>query len=192
MINCFKDIIKKDWGYVICGEGVNNLKPIMMCADGELENLSTILKGYNALFTSETGTMQLPVFVQSNLSNEELRRILSCSKIFFHAKGYGKNQKSEPQEFEHFGMATAEAMAQGCVPVVFNGGGQKEIVENGVSGFLFDDKEQAITYLNKLTNDEKLIESMSKEAIKAAKRFDTKIFQSRIIKIVGELTNESK
>jgi len=38
---------------------------------------------------------------------------------------------------EHFGMSTVEAMQNGCLPIVFDGGGQREIVENGTSGFRF-------------------------------------------------------
>ena len=39
---------------------------------------------------------------------------------------------------EHFGITTVEAMAAGCVPVVINKAGQREIVEDGVSGFLWN------------------------------------------------------
>lgn len=192
MISCFKEIKRKDWGYVICGDGVESLKSSMICADGELENLSTVLKGYNCLFKDKSETIELPVFIKSGMKSEELKELLSHSKIFFHAKGYGKNQDKEPQEFEHFGMATAEAMAQGCVPVVFNGGGQKEIVEHGISGFLFNTKEEAIYYLDLLTGENSPINLMSQNAIESARRFDTKIFQSRIGKIVEGLKKSKR
>jgi glycosyltransferase involved in cell wall biosynthesis len=47
-----------------------------------------------------------------------------------------------PERAEHFGIATLEAMAFGCVPIVIRAGGQSEIVEDGRSGFLCSDTDE--------------------------------------------------
>jgi glycosyltransferase involved in cell wall biosynthesis len=47
----------------------------------------------------------------------EFDRVLRRAKVFLHSK-----------RFEHFGMSTVEGIAGGCVPVVHNSGGQREVV----------------------------------------------------------------
>jgi glycosyltransferase involved in cell wall biosynthesis len=64
----------------------------------------------------------------------ELKEVYRTARIFWHFSGLGQR---DPARIEHFGMTTVEAMQNGCVPVVFRGGGQTEIVEEGVSGFMF-------------------------------------------------------
>jgi len=76
-----------------------------------------------------------PVEVCSNLSLPELQNLYARAKVFWHACGLGE---FDPHLIEHFGMSIVEAMQNRCAPIVFNGGGQREIVEHGQSGFLFD------------------------------------------------------
>ena len=64
----------------------------------------------------------------------ELKAWYGRAAIFWHLCGLGQ---SDPANVEHFGMSTVEAMQNGCLPIVFDGGGQREIVEHGVSGFRF-------------------------------------------------------
>src|SRR6185312_2018536 len=51
------------------------------------------------------------------------------------ATGYGENTDKRPWTNEHFGMTTGEAMAGGCVPIVIDRAGQREIVRGGVEGY---------------------------------------------------------
>ncbi len=67
-----------------------------------------------------------------------LLNIYGKAKIFWCAAGFGVNQKTNPERLEHFGMTTVEAMAGGAVPLVFNAGGQKEIVKDGVNGYCWN------------------------------------------------------
>ena len=76
-------------------------------------------------------------------------------------------------------------MAAGCVPIVFNGGGLKEIVSHGNDGFLWKKEKELIDYTLKVAKDESLRERISKEAIKKSKKFSKKIFCQRIRKIVN-------
>ena len=62
-------------------------------------------------------------------------RSMSTASIFWSATGYGEDEERSPWSHEHFGMTTAEAMAGGCVPVVIDRAGQREIVRDGVDGF---------------------------------------------------------
>ena len=56
------------------------------------------------------------------------------ASLFWHAAGYGVDPARAPERLEHFGIATAEAMLCGAVPLVFPGGGQAEVVQDGVTG----------------------------------------------------------
>lgn len=67
----------------------------------------------------------LPVKILVNVSRKELIEQLSKARIYWHAMGY---ESKNPQDQEHFGISVVEAMASGCVPVVVNKGGLKEIV----------------------------------------------------------------
>ena len=76
----------------------------------------------------------LPVELKVNIPVSELQEMYRQAGIFWHFCGL---LQTEPALVEHFGMTTVEAMQNGCVPVVFDGGGQREIVEEGRSGFRF-------------------------------------------------------
>jgi glycosyltransferase involved in cell wall biosynthesis len=78
------------------------------------------------------------VQVLPNLERERLLDLYGEAKVFWHAAGLGEDEEARPEWTEHFGIVTVEAMAAGCVPVVIRKGGQPEIVEHGVSGFLWD------------------------------------------------------
>ena len=62
-------------------------------------------------------------------------------------------------------------MGAGCVPVVINAGGQKEIVENGENGFLWDTEEELINRTFELVRNSKLREKLSYAAQERAKVF---------------------
>jgi len=88
--------------------------------------------------------------LQVNISAPELHDLYKKARIFWHLCGLNRD---EPELVEHFGMTTAEAMQNGCVPVVFAGGGLVEIVENNVSGLLFSSRDQLARQTLKLIND---------------------------------------
>jgi glycosyltransferase involved in cell wall biosynthesis len=119
-----------------------------------------------------------------NPNREEIEKYYNLSKIFWHAKGYSHDEDLEPAELEHFGITTVEAMSAGCVPVVINKGGQKEIINDGINGFLWDNPEQLIektVFL--LQNQDKRI-AMSKAAKESAKRYSVDEFAKNLDKIL--------
>lgn len=110
---------------------------------------------------------------------QELLKLFSSAKIFWHATGYGVNETEHPDKMEHFGMTTVEAMSAGCVPVVINKGGQKEIV-TPETGFLWDSLDQMVEQTLKLIDSEKIRQSLSKEAQKRTNHFSLSAFQQRV------------
>ena len=76
----------------------------------------------------------LPVHLHVNAPAAELAERHARAALFWHAAGYGVDPARAPERLEHFGIATAEAMLSGAVPLVFPGGGQVEVVQDGVTG----------------------------------------------------------
>jgi glycosyltransferase involved in cell wall biosynthesis len=76
----------------------------------------------------------LPVHFHVNAPGAELAERHARASLFWHAAGYGVDPARAPERLEHFGIATAEAMLCGAVPLVFPGGGQAEVVQDCVTG----------------------------------------------------------
>jgi glycosyltransferase involved in cell wall biosynthesis len=93
-----------------------------------------------------------------------LKHLYESSKIFWHAAGLDENDSVRPELSEHFGIATVEAMAAGSVPVVINKGGQQEIVDHGVNGFLWNSLEELREYTIQLAKNQTLRLRMSDAA----------------------------
>lgn len=117
------------------------------------------------------------VGILENIPVGSLKELYSEASIFWHACGLATNI---PERIEHFGMATVEAMQNGCVPVTINKGGQKEIVEHGRSGFLFNDSAELQVYTLKLIADEGRLKSFSKNAVQRGLCFSRERFDRSI------------
>jgi glycosyltransferase involved in cell wall biosynthesis len=117
-----------------------------------------------------------------NPDRHTIEEYYNRSRIFWHAKGYGIDENSDPFQLEHFGMTTVEAMSAGCVPVVINKGGQREIVEQGTTGFLWNTPGELIEKTVFLFENNGNFSAMSKAARKSANRFSIQSF-------TGELRN---
>lgn len=120
-----------------------------------------------------------------NIPFEKLITLYSHAAIYWHAAGFGEDAVKHPERFEHFGITTVEAMAAGCVPVVFNGGGQKEIVTHGVDGFLWNTQAELINYTMRVASDETLRNKFAANAIKKSKLFDKKRFCKQVRQLIG-------
>lgn len=121
------------------------------------------------------------IFFYPNISFEKLKELYGHASIYWHAMGYGEN---DPKKQEHFGITTVEAMAAGCVPVVINSGGQPEIVEDGKSGFLWNNIPELQKFTLKLINDLSLLNKMSQNTIRRSKIFSKEEFCRRIQEII--------
>ncbi len=127
----------------------------------------------------------LPVRVALNPARAELEEIYAASKIYWHMAGLGVDPSAEPYEMEHFGITPAEAMARGLVPVLFNGGGMKEIVEDGVSGFLVDGTEELAARTRDLCASPELIKEMSDKAAARSGRFSEGAFRAGLTEAIS-------
>lgn len=129
----------------------------------------------------------LPVTLHPNASRGEVERLLDEGSVFWSATGLGENEKRAPWSMEHFGMTTVEAMAGGCVPVVIDRAGQREIVRHDVDGFRWSTPADLAKYTRLVAGDEFLRARLAASSVKRAATFSEDAFATRWREIAGEL-----
>lgn len=123
-----------------------------------------------------------PIKILENISYQDLLKEYSEAKIYWHASGFGEDLYSHPEKAEHFGITTVEAMANGLVPVVINAGGQKEIVEENKSGFLWNNEGQLLSKTLSIIKDAGKLKELAKEATDRSKTFSMDAFCTNIVR----------
>lgn len=167
MIRAFRELVDeglKNWKFVLAVSVNQNEQEIF-------SQFQKTVKGY-------------PIEFLINKNNDELWDIYSKAKIYWHASGYGEDLDAHPEFAEHFGISTVEAMGAGAVPVVINAGGQKEIIEDGKNGFLWDSLNELKSKTLKLMDNEALSSKLSIEARASAKKFDKENFYQAIDNLI--------
>lgn len=119
----------------------------------------------------ETQLADYPIKILKNIDHDNLNDLYCRSKIYWHAAGFGEDLKINPELAEHFGITTVEAMSHKVVPVVIARGGQTEIVDDGINGFLWEDESELLERTKKLMIDSALLEQMAGLGIKKAKEY---------------------
>lgn len=123
-----------------------------------------------------------PIEILENISLSRLSELYAKAKIFWAANGFGVDEKTNPEKVEHFGIAVAEAMSAGVVPLLVAKGGFKEIVEDGKSGFFWetiDEMEEKTLKLSKIS-----LEKFQVEAEKRSQLFSKEKFNERFKRII--------
>ena len=87
----------------------------------------------------------IPIEFEINVTDEKVREILGQSQFYVGAKPY-----------EHFGISILEAVSAGCLPLVPDSGGQREIVPREL--LRYNSPDQVAEKAAKLINDEDLRE----------------------------------
>lgn len=171
MIQAFIDLLKSKkisgWSLHLAGAASKGDEPYLK----ELEKLA---KGY-------------PIHFYPNLGYEKLIKLYGQSSVYWHAAGYGEN---DPTKMEHFGISTVEAMAAGCIPVVIGKGGQVEIVEDKVSGYLWNSVDELKELTVQLVSDDSLRKKISTQAVNQSSNFSKENFVSKILKVTDEFPHK--
>lgn len=168
MIKIFKEMIDeglKNWEFVLAVS-------IQEKDSYDFNKMKEDAKGY-------------PIRFLINKSNNDLWDIYSKAKIYWHATGFGESLDLHPELAEHFGISTVEAMGAGAVPVVINAGGQREIVNDGQNGFVWDSLEEFKKKTIKLIEDKNLLNEMSKNAINSSLKYGEQDFCNNINKLIN-------
>ena len=112
-----------------------------------------------------------PIKIDHQVDFNKLKGVYGKAKIYWHAAGYGIDENETPQQVEHFGLTTIEAMAGGGVPIVIKKGGQKEIVTENKNGLFWNSQEELIEKTLRVMEGKKLWQKLSKNAQIKAKDY---------------------
>jgi glycosyltransferase involved in cell wall biosynthesis len=169
LIEAFKEFSKETggWQYFIVGSKNPNNE-----------------KYYNQLKKQAEG---YPVVFYTNKSKDEYNELLSKGTVFWHAMGYGTDFKETPQNAEHFGITTIEAMAHGCIPLVFDVGGPADVVRKHGCGYVWNNIDELRACTKKLSEEPQTIANLSKIAIEKAQLYDEKYFYKGLDKMMLEI-----
>ncbi|WP_028578102.1 glycosyltransferase [Desulfomicrobium escambiense] len=119
--------------------------------------------------------------IRPDLPYSELLDYYRCASIYWHAAGWGERVALHPERFEHFGITTCEAMASGCVPVVYDAGGQREIVFSEEVGFHYSSYETLVPRMEALTRaDPESLRRIAAKARESIGRFSLENFPDRV------------
>jgi glycosyltransferase involved in cell wall biosynthesis len=103
------------------------------------------------------------VILLTDLPKFKINSIISKAKVYLHT-----------MINEHFGISIVEAMAAGCIPIVHNSGGPKEIVGN--LGFIYSDPLECKKYIEKAMRESFDL----KKIIERAQEFSSEKFKKKI------------
>jgi glycosyltransferase involved in cell wall biosynthesis len=167
LIDAFKKLVKDgltDWKLVLAGGSD--------VGTGEyLEELKKKAEGY-------------PIEFMTNVPYKEIIDLYGIAKIFWSAVGYGVNEEKEPEKAEHFGIAVVEAMAAKAIPVVYNAGGHKEIIENNVNGFLWSTTAELLRKTKDIMTGGKIINEIAVKGKEDAKKFGFQSFSDNLLRML--------
>lgn len=169
LINIFKNNFKKyfnGWKFIIAGG---------LTEDG----------GRQIFAKLQNQVRGLPIEIYTNLSADNLNKLYQKAKIYWHATGFGEDLQKYPEKAEHFGITPLEAMANGTVPLVYNGGGLKDTISEGQGGYLWDTPEDLVEKTYNLINDEKLLDQQRIIASLKAKDYSSDRFYEKLEKIIS-------
>jgi len=127
----------------------------------------------------------LPVEIHANAPRQLVEELMSTAAIQWSATGFGEDDTKAPWNSEHFGMTTVEAMAGGCVPIVIDKAGQREIVRDGVDGFRWLTLDQLVARTLQVAGDDELRERLAASATQRAQIYSDAAF-ARAVKDITE------
>lgn len=102
----------------------------------------------------------------TDASRDEVEQILASSTYFIHCV------RNEP-----FGITTVQAIANGCIPVVHNSGGQREVVD--IAELRFENPEGAVDILKRISSNSSNVPTGVEQLPSKIDRFKTLTFRAQ-------------
>jgi glycosyltransferase involved in cell wall biosynthesis len=158
----------------LCDGGLSGWRYVMAGACGKSDED----QAYVARLRAEADGY--PIEVRTSISGDELKQLLEAASVLWHSMGYGVDEQAEPERMEHFGMVATEAMAAGCVPIAFNGGGLRESVLHGQTGLLWKTLDELHQHSLRVATDDALRLRLSRAAVERAREFGPEKFEARL------------
>lgn len=122
--------------------------------------------------------------IVTNCTHQELQKLYSEARFYWHAAGYGESEMNNPERMEHFGISIVEAMASGAIVFAYKGGGPKETILHGKTGYLYSSRKELLTFTHRCMNDLSHTNNLSQRAvIRAREKFSI----TALIKSISQL-----
>ncbi len=134
----------------------------------------TIDPAYLSRVNHEAHDLNVPLQVMIDAPKDQIDALLERSKFFLHAK-----------EHEHFGIAILEAGNAGCLTLVPDSGGQREIVSPPI--LRYSNPEELVRNVRLLMEDAAARKKAMEELQNGLNLFRVSLFEKRLEEIVGEL-----
>lgn len=173
LIEAFINFVKKmgskskDWKLVLVGTAED---------ENYLNDLRIMSKNYSVEF-------------KTSASHKELTELYQAAEFFWHATGFEIDEDRNPEQVEHFGIATVEAMAGGSIPLVVPKGGQKEIMTTDLSKLTWNRIDECVEKTIMLIKNDDEREKYRKLSIKRAKDFGVDRFRKTLNKMINANEN---
>lgn len=123
----------------------------------------------------------LPIDLYVDADEALVADLRGRAALCWHAAGYGEPPTRHPERYEHFGMAVAELMGAGVVPIVLDGGGLREIVEHGRTGLRWRTLDELAQYTLRLARDARLRRRLAGAGRQRAARWSLETYQRRVV-----------
>jgi glycosyltransferase involved in cell wall biosynthesis len=123
----------------------------------------------------------LPIRFFPNCTFSSLSVLYNESLLYWHAAGFGQTR---PEHMEHFGITTVEAMSAGCIPVVFNGGGQSEIIHRN----LWATPDECLDMTEHIIQNKAAQNEFRQDMIRESKKFSVDTFTNAFDALLSDLT----
>ncbi|MCI1748721.1 MAG: glycosyltransferase family 4 protein [Acidipropionibacterium sp.] len=141
----------------------------------------------------EEQTEGAPIEIRPNIPYVELRELYSAASIYWHAQGYGEDATARPETQEHFGITTVEAMSAGCIPVVIDTAGPREVAEPVQGAALWQTPDELCVRTREITE----LSGPERQAIaqrcrERAGEYDERHFADRLSRVVASVTEQGE
>ncbi len=129
----------------------------------------------------------LPCSFHPNISRDDLALLYMNSAVLIHAAGMGVDELEFPEQMEHFGITPVEAASFGCIPVVFAGGGPKDVVTELGCDTLFRTLDECVDVVESLLNDPRGSAALSQRLITGSEQFSAGQFRARVTEAITSM-----
>jgi O-antigen biosynthesis protein len=127
-----------------------------------------------------------PIAIHVHAPARVLHEQLRSASYYWHATGYGYDERLYPERQEHFGIVVVEAMSAGVIPLVYATGGPVSIVADGKTGFHWRTEDDLVQrQLELLAAEPSGVAAMRLAAERAAHAYDEYAFRVRFGEILG-------
>lgn len=140
-------------------------------------------EAYLASLRASVGKYKISIL--PNAPFRTLTQLYNQASVYWHGAGF---KETKPEHMEHFGITTVEAMSAGVVPIVFDGGGLPEIIEDGISGYLWQTPGELVSKTLTILGDEQGRDYIARAAYTRSGLFTAQAFTHAFDELLSRIS----